>query len=339
MGLVLVTIDCLRLDDVAHIKLPEAEAFPCVSAAPITPVACATIHTGLNPPRHGVRNLTGYSLRPGVATLAELFKAAGYRTHAVVSCTPLEEHTGLQRGFDVYDSGRETGAWRRPFQDVLARCPDLEPERQFVWLHFFDLHPPFPTDGHSIKAVFDARHGMLGRIADEVEGLARRLPQHRFIVTGDHGQGFSKRARPTLWLGHGERLDGEDLIVPLMLCRFTPCWKPWAARHVDLLPTICREFGLPLPAGVDGVDIAAQTEELWAYSETYLRPVTSFPDQTSVRRGARSLVMGRNVFACRPTSRLPEMMRLLDELVGAPEEPPDAPPKETLERLKALGYV
>lgn len=36
MGLILVTIDSLRLDDMAHIDLPGAQAFPCVSVAPIT---------------------------------------------------------------------------------------------------------------------------------------------------------------------------------------------------------------------------------------------------------------------------------------------------------------
>ena len=30
---------------------------------------------------------------------------------------------------------------------------------------------------------------------------------------------------------------------------------------MDLLPTVCREFRLPLPDGLDGVDIASQTEE------------------------------------------------------------------------------
>ena len=353
MGLVLITIDSLRLDDMAHIDLPDAQAFPCVSCAPITSVACASMLTGLYPPRHGLRNLTGYSLRKGVTTLAEIFKAAGYSTHAVVSGPPLKKFSGLDRGFDTYDDNFTE--FKRPYNMVLTAAPAMKKERAFVWLHFFDLHPPYHVNDKSLAGVWKARHTTLRWIAKAIRGLVERRPQHRFIVTSDHGEGFCWRAEPTMWLGHGERLDDVDVNVPLFLCRFENCWHPWALRQVDILPTVCREFDLPVPDGIDGVAAQDQTEELWAYSESYLRPYRAFPYLRSVRRGLELLVLGDNSMswrcpnAPRGSQKMHEHlddMRDLTSSIGGP-----LPPIETgdglareerekiLEQLKNLGYV
>ncbi len=345
MGFVLITIDSLRLGDMAHIDLPDAQVFPCVSCAPITSVACASIMTGLYPPRHGLRNLTGYSLRKDVTTLAEIFKAAGYSTHAVVSGPPLKKFSGLGRGFDTYDDNFES--FMRPYQQVLHAAPSLPNDDHddfFLWLHFFDLHPPFPVHDCSLKAVFDARRSMLEGINDAIYKLAQRNSVDRFIVTSDHGEGFCLRDKP-MWLGHGERLDDVDVNVPLFLGGFKDCWHPWALRQVDILPTVCREFDLQVPIGIDGVAAQDQTEELWAYSESYLRPHRAFPNLRSVRRGLELLVWGDNVFSCRGAENYDAMRDLLAKLGGPrPEggEGDGLAPEERAkieDQLKVLGYL
>ncbi len=353
MGLVLITIDSLRLDDMAHIDLPDAQVFPCVSSAPITSVACASILTGLYPPRHGLRNLTGFSLNADVTTLAEIFKAAGYATHAVVSGPPLKRFSGLGRGFDIYDD--EFSGFKRSCVDVFGIPIDLSQDKLFLWLHLFDLHPPFSVDGPSLKHVFDARRRILGELSARIVELADAFPRHRFIVTSDHGETFFLRAKPTMWIGHGERLDDVDVNVPLFLCRFGECWKPWAVRQVDIVPTVCREFDLPIPPDIDGVAIQAQTEELWAYSESYLKPCRNFPNLRSVRRGLDLLVCGDNAMSFRcpgarrgsqaSQQRLHEMRDLLSSIGGplplsetgdglTPEER-----EQTEDQLKKLGYL
>ena len=344
MGLVLITIDSLRLDDMAHIDLPDSQAFPCVSCAPITSVACASIMTGLYPPRHGLRNLTGYSLRKDVTTLAEIFKAAGYSTHAVVSGPPLKSFSGLARGFDTYDD--DFTEFKRSYKDVLASAPSLLNENLFLWLHFFDLHPPFAVSDNSLHGVFHARHCLLERIMEAINDLAFECEQHKFIVTSDHGEGFCWRVlNPAMWLGHGERLDDVDVNVPLFLHRFKDCWHPWALRQVDILPTVCRQFGYDIPDGIDGVPAQDQTEELWAYSESYLRPYRAFPDQRSIRRGLDLLTIGENVFACRHTEHLEQMRKMLLDIGRAPKAEDlgdglsDAEREKVQAQLKNLGYM
>lgn len=342
MGLILVTIDSLRLDDMAHINLPGAQAFPCVSVAPITSVACASIMTGLYPPRHGLRNLTGYKLRDNVATLAGLFKAAGYSTHAVVSGPPLKRFSGLDRDFDTYDDNFKD--FKRPKEEVFKAAPKLDTQKIFLWLHFFDLHPPMLVNGDSLAAVFRARHRELDKIMSTIQFVSRQHLQHRMILTSDHGEGFCWRVKPTMWLGHGERLDDVDVNVPLFLCRFKDCWHPWALRQVDILPTVCREFGLPVPEDLDGVAAQDQTEELWAYSESYLRPFRAFPNLRSIRRGLDLLVIGDNVFSYRPAEHAKKMYGILTKI----SKPPDGADGDGLNpqerkrlesQLKSLGYI
>jgi hypothetical protein len=337
MGLLLITIDCLRLDDLAHISLPDSQVFPCVSASPITPVACASILTGLYPPRHGLRNLRGASLSAGVTTLAQVLADAGWETHAVVGGRPLHAGTGLNRGFRVYDDNFPGS--RRSCREVLARMVPPR-ERSFTWLHLFDLHAPLGTASDSLKDVLDARHAALRDVAASVSEMAGSCPECRIVVTGDHGEGFCGRGEPDGWLWHGERMEDIDLTVPLYLCRFGPCWRPWAARSIDILPTVCSELGLRAPDGIDGLALQEQSEEQWAYSESHLTPHRHYAHVRSVRKGLSCLTVGQNSFACRPAEHAAAMRRVLAGVSGEPPEGEQASlDDETRQQLKDLGYL
>ncbi|MBK8229880.1 MAG: sulfatase-like hydrolase/transferase [Candidatus Eisenbacteria bacterium] len=83
-----------------------------ISPVPITLPGHATMLTGLDPHRHGVRENTEYALSPGAETLAERFRAAGYRTAAFVSSFVMDARFGLAQGFELYEdrlSGPEAG--------------------------------------------------------------------------------------------------------------------------------------------------------------------------------------------------------------------------------------
>ena len=62
-----------------------------------------SILTGLLPYEHGMRDNSGFRVRPGTPTLATRLKARGFSTGAFVGGFPLTKRFGLTPGFDVYD--------------------------------------------------------------------------------------------------------------------------------------------------------------------------------------------------------------------------------------------
>ena len=134
------------------------------SQAAVTPVARASIFTGLNPYHHGLRTLHGnrhYFLPETVPTLATMLRDEGYETAAFVSAFPCTERFGLEQGFTTFDadfgsapearvgtSGNvstglaQRGAARTTEAALawLARRPRDKPF--FLWVHYFDPHDP-----------------------------------------------------------------------------------------------------------------------------------------------------------------------------------------------------
>ena len=117
-NVLLVTIDTLRADHVGsygakNAMTPTLDALAArgirfetaLSHVPLTGPSHTSILTGHTPPGHGFRNNGGYVLAPTLRTAAEDFKDAGYRTGAFVSAFPLDRRFGLDRGFEIYDSG------------------------------------------------------------------------------------------------------------------------------------------------------------------------------------------------------------------------------------------
>jgi len=131
------------------------------TTASVTPVSHASILTGQNPYTHGLRVLHGLSdnvLPESATTLAEMLKAADYRTAAFISGFPAGRRFGLQQGFDTFDesfldkpidqivepSGAvNTGKSQRRADattDGALKWLAETPERFFAWVHYFDPH-------------------------------------------------------------------------------------------------------------------------------------------------------------------------------------------------------
>jgi arylsulfatase A-like enzyme len=88
-------------------------------------------------------------------TLAERFRAAGYRTFASASAYHLQhDESGLGQGFDRLSAPRRQARWGAKSVDVLEGwLPDAEGEALFVWLHLFDAHSPYAP-----PAPFDRKY-------------------------------------------------------------------------------------------------------------------------------------------------------------------------------------
>src|SRR6476469_1240468 len=110
-NVLLVTIDTFRADRVGTGIAPAIDRLAAAgmrftsarSAVPLTLPSHATIHTGLLPPRHGVRENGIDVLGAAHPTVARLLKGAGYDTAAFVGAFVLDHQFGLAQGFDTYD--------------------------------------------------------------------------------------------------------------------------------------------------------------------------------------------------------------------------------------------
>ncbi|MBW2290489.1 MAG: sulfatase [Deltaproteobacteria bacterium] len=158
--LVLVTLDTARADRLSAYghRVPTSPALAtlaqrgvrfddAIAQAIVTPPSHASILTGKNPPRHGLRQLSSEALAPGEVTLAELLHTEGFTTAAFVGAIPLLASRGLDQGFDVYDQvfpdgmiERRAGRTNRAVREWLADPPA---GRVFLWVHYFDPHHPY----------------------------------------------------------------------------------------------------------------------------------------------------------------------------------------------------
>jgi arylsulfatase A-like enzyme len=158
--LVLVTLDTARADRLSAYghRVPTSPALAAlaqrgvrfddaIAQAIVTPPSHASILTGKNPPRHGLRDLSSEALAPRELTLAELLRAKGFATAAFVGAIPLLANRGLDQGFDVYDESLPKGMIerraRRTNRAVREWLADSPTGRVFLWVHYFDPHHPY----------------------------------------------------------------------------------------------------------------------------------------------------------------------------------------------------
>lgn len=167
-NVVLITLDTTRADHLGfegydRARTPVIDAMAaesvryrrCFTVSNNTLPAHAAILTGRYPHVLGLpRN--SFPLLPGIPTVADLLRDAGYATAAFVSAEALASGLGLARGFDVYDETfdvQELDQRQRTADAttdaVLAWLEDDPPEPWLLWVHYFDPHYPYtPPDGY-----------------------------------------------------------------------------------------------------------------------------------------------------------------------------------------------
>lgn len=237
------------------------------SVAPITMPAHASMHTGLYPPRHTVRD-NGYLPLPAAAeTLAERARDAGLRTAAFLAAAVLAPTYGLDQGFEVFDcpsgSGYAGGAAQRPGRDVTpaaVRWLDrrVAGEPFFLWVHYFDPHAPYEAPAELVARVGSPYHAEVAWMDRAVGDLLARLraePDYddmAIVVVGDHGESLGRHGEQ----GHALLIYDATIAVP-MLVRL-PGGERAGERSdatvsvVDVYPTLLSAMGLGVPAAVPG---------------------------------------------------------------------------------------
>jgi arylsulfatase A-like enzyme len=254
-----------------------------IATSSTTPISHASILTGLNPARHGVRVMhagSGTRLAEGVPTLASVLREHGFETGAFLSAFPVSEHYGLERGFETFDNGldRPAGGVMRELRggmaiwdvaanqrradattDALLRWLADRREPFFAWIHYWDPHDPqlLPPDEVLARFAPDARYDaelfwvdlQFGRV---VAALRERGVFERTLVAvvADHGEGLGDHG----WQHH-RLLYQEQIRVPLLL-RIPGApgglRVPDLVRTIDVAPTLLASLGIEPPRPVEG---------------------------------------------------------------------------------------
>lgn len=266
-----------------------------------------TLLTGLYPCAHGLPGPKGAkrALSGDVDSLAELLRAAGYRTGAVTEGGYVNASVGFARGFGSFTEfmrlsreGFPAGMVAETFGNG-ARWIAREQDRPwFLFLHTYQVHEPYqPPPGYAERVVqqsgpfkpSDLYDGEIRytdeKLADllaflDTSGLAEKT---LLIVTSDHGEQFGERGQR----GHGNSLYNVLLHVPLIMR--APGILPAGRRIgevvglIDVLPTVLDVLGLPAHAAAQGRSLAPlwnghplPARTLFAEEDAYVLLVAAF---------------------------------------------------------------
>ena len=290
-NILFLLVDCLRADCVdgrrRFVRVPNLlrlargglHATQMIAAATTTTPCVASILTGTYSPRHGIRSLRGYRLRPHLVTLPAELQRLGYHTHADVT-GPLLPAVGLDRGFTSYvfrDKGDclDTG-WG---SEVIRHLTTGLPEPWFAFIHLWELHLPrhVSRDLDSWRFGRNRYERALSSLDANLAPVLAALDGRTLIVVhGDHGEQlgaprhlirFYRWQRKKLgrhfppWAsfpvreGHGFDVWEGLIRVPFVLhCpgRVAARRLPQLTRQVDIMPTLLELLGVEPPADIDG---------------------------------------------------------------------------------------
>jgi arylsulfatase A-like enzyme len=322
-NLLIVTLDTTRADRLGAygftgVETPHFDRLAregvllrtALTVAPLTLPAHCSLFTGLNPPRHGVRDNAGPRLAPSQTTLAEILRARGFATGAFVASAVLDGRQGLDQGFDTYadDLGEPNVPGRParrlvqlPANRVVVRAIDwmkhVGDTRFFAWVHLYDPHEPYdPPEPYRSKyagrpylgeiAFMDAQ---VGRLVGFLESRDL-LDETTVVIIGDHGESLGEHGEAS----HGLFVYESVVRVPFVVRAAGARARQVEAvtRTIDVAPTVVELLGLPALHDIDGVSLvplmAGRVDDLAldAYSESmYPRYRFGWSELYAVRAG------------------------------------------------------
>jgi arylsulfatase A-like enzyme len=340
------------------------------AVAPITGPSHAGLFTGKYPARFAVRDNVTTPLPDAALTLAEVLAANGFTTGGFIGAFVLDRPYGFAQGFTTFDSGftrvdsgREANAQRpgdRVVDDALRWLRTVPPGQKFFgWVHLYDPHSPYDGGYDEEIARVDRE---VARLVDALRARGN-LDDTLVMAVADHGEGLGD---------HGEDEHGVFLYESVLRV-------PWVARGggvkpgavipaqvrgVDLFPTVLEALGIAVPAALDGVSAwpllrgETRAEDPALYAESYypklhwgwseLRAIRAdgwkaidapAPELYNLRDDPgelTNLYPAQRALADRMIAEAARLDREMGGGAGVAVAPVD---RETLDRLRSLGYV
>ena len=154
-----------------------------VAQSSVTTGSHLSLMTSLYPTVHGVNmhpDVAGNRLNPNVVTMAEKFKAYGYRTGAFTGGGGVSNTFGFGEGFDTYEEGAWTSEFGRlafnPEEDAFFRwIEENKDDRFFLFFHTYMCHDPY-TPPAPFNTMFDPGYeGDFPGSREECDELSRRI--------------------------------------------------------------------------------------------------------------------------------------------------------------------
>ncbi len=154
-NIIMVVVDTLRSDRLEpygyerptspHLNklVAEGAVFERSSApSPWTSPSTASLMSGMDPLRHGFINYDSSFLSYEDVTIAEVCRAAGMRTAALVANPILSPGQNFDQGFEEYRE-EYLALGLDLVEDARAWIKERGDERFFLYLHLFDPHKPY----------------------------------------------------------------------------------------------------------------------------------------------------------------------------------------------------
>jgi len=233
---------------------------------PLTLASHVNILTGATPLYHGISDNAGYKLEDRFLTIAELLKEKNYSTGAFIGAFPLDSRFGLDQGFDVYDDSYGT---RNPLgffyverraEKVIEPAIEWMKKQQgewFCWIHLFDPHQPYlPPAPYDEKFKDDLYSGEVAYVDVQLGRLFSFLKENQvlektfIVLTADHGEGLGDHGERT----HSYFAYNSTIHIPFILYLPGLSGKRIDTNvcHIDIFPTICEVLGYRIPDHVQG---------------------------------------------------------------------------------------
>jgi len=202
------------------------------------------------------------ALLPENHTGAELLKAQGYATSAVVATDYFERVHGFFQGFDEVLQAETPDPPRRWAVDealprMRALCAGDAP--WLMWVHLFNVHAPYLQDGVPSRYGgeeadrYDTEIGFAGlEVQRLLDGLQEFGVDERTVVVlaSDHGEGFGEHGS----FNHSTTLYEEEL-VPVLAFRVpgvAPRRVEGLVGLLDMAPTVANLVDLPMETTISG---------------------------------------------------------------------------------------
>jgi arylsulfatase A-like enzyme len=202
---------------------------------------------------------------PDLATLPELFKAAGYRTFGLAANINIGDEIGFSRGFDRFEKHVRAPA-EELYNKVAEWREEIVKQRPFfLYLHFNDAHIPYHIRNPYFKPAKSRKDDAAARYRSEIGYLDAYLKKtwqlsglaenSVLVVLSDHGEEFWDHGSTQ----HGPTLYSELQYVVMMM--YGPEHGIPAQRIkvnvslVDVLPTLADLIGKPLAERREGVPL------------------------------------------------------------------------------------